>query len=66
MEVIRHPVMDDDIVSTSREKLEKFIRELHRLTTYVKALEFYFLSALLTPNRRNYADIQSLNYRLAI
>ena len=22
--------------------------------------EFYFLSALLTPNRRNYADIQSL------
>ena len=60
MEVVRHPVMDDDIVSTSREKLERFIRELHRLTTYVKTLEFYFLSALLTPNRRNYADIQSL------
>ena len=27
---------DEDIVSTSREILEKFIRELHRLTTYVK------------------------------
>ena len=26
----------------------------------MKTLEFYFLSALLTPNRRNYADIQSL------
>ena len=64
--MVRHPVMDDDIVSTSREILEKFIIELHRLTTYVKALEFYFLSALLTPNRRNYADIQSLNSRLAI
>jgi DNA gyrase subunit B len=31
-------IMDDDIVSTSRENLEKFIRELHRLTTYVKIL----------------------------
>ena len=30
--------MDSDIVSTSRESLEKFIRELHRLTTYVKIL----------------------------
>ena len=60
MEVVRHPVMDDDIVSTSREKLEKFIRELHRVTTYVKILEFYFLSALLTPNRRNYSDLQLL------
>ena len=29
-------VFDKDIVSTSREILEKFIRELHRLTTYVK------------------------------
>jgi len=28
--------MDNDIVSTSRENLEKFIRELHRLATYVK------------------------------
>ena len=28
--------MDSDIVSTSREILEKFIRELHRLTIYVK------------------------------
>ena len=26
----------EDIVSTSREILEKFIRELHRLTIYVK------------------------------
>ena len=45
---------------SSREKLEKFIRELHRLTTYAKTTEFYFLSALLTPNRRNYADYQSI------
>ena len=30
--------VDDDIVSTSRERLEKFIRELHRVTTYVKIL----------------------------
>lgn len=29
---------DEDIVSTSREILEKFIRELRRLTTYVKIL----------------------------
>ena len=39
MEVIRYPVMDNDIVSTYGEKLEKFIRELHRLTTYVKTIE---------------------------
>lgn len=32
-------VFDKDIVSTSREILEKFIRELHRLTTYVKVLK---------------------------
>ena len=31
--------MDSDIVSTSREILEKFIRELHELTTHVKILE---------------------------
>ena len=31
--------MDSDIVSTSREILEKFIRELHRLTTYVNTLK---------------------------
>jgi len=30
--------MDNDIVSTSKENLEKFIRELHRLATYVKIL----------------------------
>ena len=42
MEVVRHPVMDDDIVSTSREKLEKFIRELHRLTTYVNTKTISF------------------------
>ena len=29
-------IMDSDIVSASREILEKFIRELHGLTTYVK------------------------------
>ena len=51
---------DNDIVSTLREKLRKFIRELHRLTTYVKILEFYFATALLTPNRKNYADLQIL------
>ena len=45
---------------SSREQLEKVIRELHRLTTYAKATEFYFLSALLTPNRRNYADYQAI------
>ena len=38
MEVERYPEMDSDIVSTCREKLQKFIRELHRLTTYVKIL----------------------------
>ena len=32
-------IKDEDIVSTSREILEKFIRELHRLTTYVKKLD---------------------------
>ena len=30
---------DNDIVSTSREILEKFIRELHELTTHVKILD---------------------------
>ena len=30
--------IDFDIVSTSREILEKFIRELHELTTHVKIL----------------------------
>jgi hypothetical protein len=30
--------MDEDIVSASREILEKFIRELHELTTYVKMM----------------------------
>ena len=40
MEVIRHPVMDDDIVSTLGEIPRKFIRELHRLTTYVKTIDF--------------------------
>ena len=39
MEVEKQSLLIDDIVSTSREKLEKFIRELHRLTTYVKTLE---------------------------
>ena len=41
MEVVKYPInyMDNDIVSTLREKLRKFIRELHRLTTYVKTLE---------------------------
>ena len=29
-------IMDSDIVSASREILEKFIRELHGLTTHVK------------------------------
>jgi hypothetical protein len=33
-----HLEIDEDIVSTSREILEKFIRELHRLTTYVKMM----------------------------
>ena len=31
-------IKDEDIVSTSRESLEKFIRELHRVTTYVKIM----------------------------
>ena len=62
MEVEKQSLLIDDIVSTSREKLEKFIRELRKLTIYVNIWknEFYFLSALLTPNRRNYADFQSL------
>ena len=29
-------IKDEDIVSTSKENLEKFTRELHRLTTCVK------------------------------
>ena len=33
-------IKDEDIVSTSRESLEKFIRELHRVTTYVKIMRF--------------------------
>ena len=32
--------MDDDIVSTLGEIPRKFIRELHRLTTYVKTIDF--------------------------
>ena len=32
-------IQDKDIVSTSGEKPEKFIRELHRLATCVKILE---------------------------
>ena len=41
MEVVKYPInyMDNDIVSTLREKLRKFIRELHRLTLYVKLLD---------------------------
>ena len=31
--------MDNDIVSTYGEKPQKFVRELHRLTTYVKTLD---------------------------
>ena len=31
--------MGNDIVSTLREILRKFIRELHRLTTYVKTID---------------------------
>ena len=38
MEVVRHPAMDDDIVSTLGEIPRKFIRELYRLTTYMKIL----------------------------
>ena len=39
MEVERYLInLDSDIVSTLREKLRKFIRELHRLTTYVKII----------------------------
>jgi hypothetical protein len=30
--------LKEDIVSTSREKLEKFIRELHRVAIYVKII----------------------------
>ena len=36
MEVERYPEMDNDIVSASGEIPEKFIRELHELTTHVK------------------------------
>lgn len=52
---------DEDIVCSSREILEKFIRELHRsddLCEHKGKNEFYFLRALLTVNRRNYADVQ--------
>ena len=38
--------MDNDIVSTSRENLEKFIRELHRLATYVKILDALYSLAV--------------------
>ena len=35
----RYPEKDNDIVSTPREILGKFIRELHGLTTHVKTME---------------------------
>jgi len=43
--------MDNDIVSTSRENLEKFINlirlwELHRLATYVKILDALYSLAV--------------------
>jgi hypothetical protein len=40
---------DEDIVSTFGEKPKKFIRELHRLTTYVKRTEkrILFLKSII-------------------
>ena len=35
----KHLLLDGDIVCSSREILEKFIRELHELTTHVKILD---------------------------
>ena len=41
MEVISSLVIRmKDIVSTSRESLEKFIRELHSVTSYVNIMRF--------------------------
>ena len=39
-------IIDSDIVSSSREILEKFIRELHRLTTYVKITGILFVRCI--------------------
>ena len=36
MEVVRHPAMDDDIVSTLGEIPRKFIRELYEVTIRMK------------------------------
>ena len=39
MECLYIIYIDDDMIWASREILEKFIRELHRLTTYVNKLK---------------------------
>ena len=46
----RYPEMDNDIVSSSGERPEKFIRELHRLTIYVKILKM--LNPFTTPPQK--------------
>ena len=57
----RYPEMDSDIVSTCREKLQKFIRELHRLTIYVKILKM--LNPFTTPPQKyfNNEEVSGLN-----
>ena len=42
--------MDNDIVSTSGEMPEKFIRELHRLTTYVKIMYKSLYPSIIAEN----------------
>ena len=49
--------MSNDIVSTSRESLEKFIRELHRLATYVKILVYFSQSVLANQKGIDFVDI---------
>ena len=46
--------MDKDIVYTSREILEKFIRELHEVTTHVKIMKI--INAFTTPTKKYFEN----------